>query len=117
MLLRSGHTERTFKPFGEGKGCPALGADAVEYMHAKGIRCVGTDGPTLGGVDEKQALLTYWALGSHAMIGVELLTNLGALPDKAFSFSLWSRSTAATVRRAARSRCIEGPVRNCRRAN
>ena len=33
------------------------------------------------------------------MIGVELLTNLGALPDKAFSFSLWSRSTAATVRR------------------
>ena len=84
MLLRSGHTERTFKPFGEGKGCPALGADAVEYMHAKGIRCVGTDGPTLGGVDEKQALLTYWALGSHAMIGVEFLTNLGALPAKAF---------------------------------
>ncbi len=96
VLLRSGHTDRTFKPFGEGKACmaaplagesegwPALGADAVVYLHAKGIRCVGTDGPTLGGVDEKQALLTYWALGSHDMIGVEFLTNLGALPDKAF---------------------------------
>lgn len=54
------------------------------YLHAKGIRCVGTDGPTLGGVDEKQALLTYWALGSHDMVGVEFLTNLGALPDKAY---------------------------------
>ena len=96
VLLCSGHTDRTFKPFGEGKACmaaplagesegwPALGADAVGYLHAKGIRCVGTDSPTLGGVDEKQALLTYWSLGSHDMIGVEFLTNLGALPDKAF---------------------------------
>jgi len=31
-----------------------------------------------------EALLTYWALGSHDLIGVEFLTNLGALPDTAF---------------------------------
>ena len=35
-------------------------------------------------MDEKQALLTYWALGSRDMVVVEFLTNLGALPDKAF---------------------------------
>ena len=38
----------------------------------------------LPGVCEKQALLTNWALGSHDMVGVEFLTNLGASPDKAF---------------------------------
>jgi hypothetical protein len=42
------------------------------------------------------------------------LTNLGALPDKAFSFSLRSKSKAATVRRVERSRSTEGPVRNRR---
>jgi kynurenine formamidase len=96
VVFRSGHTDRTFKPFAQGRACiagplagesegwPAIGADAVAYLAQKGIRCVGTDGPTLGGVDEKQALLTYWALGSHDMVGVEFLTNLGALPDRAF---------------------------------
>jgi kynurenine formamidase len=125
VLLRSGHTDRTFKPFGEGKACmaaplagesegwPALSADAVGYLHARGIRCVGTDSPTLGGVNEKQALLTYWALGSHDIIGVEFLTNLGALPDKAFPFSLRLKSKAATLRWVERSRSIEGPACDC----
>ena len=53
-------------------------------MARKGIRCVGTDAPTLGGVDAKRALMTYWALGSKGMVGVELLTNLGSLPKGAY---------------------------------
>ena len=45
---------------------------------------MATDGPTLGGVDPKRALMTYWALGSRGMVGVEYLTNLGAVPPKAY---------------------------------
>ena len=54
------------------------------YLAKKGIRCVATDGPTLGGVDPGSALKTYWALGSHDMVGVEFLTNLGSLPEDAY---------------------------------
>ena len=28
--------------------------------------------------------MTYWALGNSGMVGVESLTNLGSLPDKAY---------------------------------
>ncbi|MFN9345415.1 MAG: cyclase family protein, partial [Planctomycetota bacterium] len=38
------------------EGWPALGAEAVDYLSKKGIRCVATDAPDLGGVDPKQAL-------------------------------------------------------------
>lgn len=96
VVFRSGHTDRTFQPFSQGRACiagplagesegwQAIGADAVAYLAQKGIRCVGTDGPTLGGVNEKHALMTYWALGSRGMVGIEFLTNLHGLPEKAF---------------------------------
>ena len=54
------------------------------YLAKKGIRCVGTDGPTLGGTDPKKALMTYWALGSHGMVGVEYLMNLSQIPGRAY---------------------------------
>lgn len=66
------------------EGWPSPGPDLILYLARKGIRCVATDGPSLGGASAKQALMTYWALGSHAMVGVEYLTNLGRLPDKAY---------------------------------
>jgi kynurenine formamidase len=96
LLFYTGHSDKYFKRFPDGDACmsdplngksegwPALGADAVAYLADKGIRCVGTDGPTLGGVDPKQALWTYWRLGDKGMVGVEFLTNLGKLPDKAY---------------------------------
>ena len=34
---------------GRSEGWPAPGPEAVVYLAEKGIRCVGTDGPTLGG--------------------------------------------------------------------
>ncbi len=49
-----------------------------------GIRCVGTDAPTLGGVDPKRALMTYWALGGKGIVGVEYLTNIGQLSRQAY---------------------------------
>jgi kynurenine formamidase len=54
------------------------------YLAEQGIRCLATDGPSLGGVDPKRALMTYWALGSRGLAGVEFLTGLEQLPDKAY---------------------------------
>ena len=96
VLFRSGHTDRHMKKFPEGSACladpingvtegwPALTPASAMYLADRGIRCIGTDGPTLGGVDPKNALKTYWALGSRGVVGVEFLTNLGGLPEKAY---------------------------------
>jgi kynurenine formamidase len=65
-------------------GWPAPGPEAIHYLAGKGIRCVGTDAPTLGGVEPERALMTYWALGSKGMVGIEFLTNLGSLPSDAY---------------------------------
>jgi kynurenine formamidase len=66
---------------GKSEGWPAPGPEAVVYLAEKGVRCVATDGPTLGGVDPKRALVTYWAMGSKGVVGVEYLTNLRELPQ------------------------------------
>ena len=96
VIFHSGHSDAKCDDADEADGCmadplngksegwPAPGPDAIMYLAEKGIRCVGTDGPTLGGVDPKRALMTYWALGSKGMVGVEYLTNVGALPEKAY---------------------------------
>lgn len=95
VLFRTGHVDAHFKPLPEGKACmenpinglsegwPAPDAEAIQHLAKRGIRCVGTDAPTLGGVDPKQALFTYWMLGTQGMVGVEFLTGLGQLPAKA----------------------------------
>ncbi len=69
---------------GKREGWPAPGPDAIKYLAEKGIRCIGTDGPTLGGAEPKRALLTYWMLGTKGMVGIEFLTNLGKLPGDAY---------------------------------
>ncbi|MCA9058168.1 MAG: cyclase family protein [Planctomycetaceae bacterium] len=69
---------------GKAEGWPAPGPDAIMYLKSRGIRCVGTDAPDLGGVDPRRALMTYWALGSQEMVGVEFLSNLDALPANAW---------------------------------
>jgi kynurenine formamidase len=45
---------------------------------------VATDAPSLGSVDPKQALFTYWALGSKGLAGVEYLTGVSQLKGKTF---------------------------------
>jgi kynurenine formamidase len=94
VVFRSGYNDRYCKPLPEGNACmadplngksegwPAPGPEAVMYLAAKGIRCVATDGPTLGGAEPKRALWTYWALGSKGLVGVEYLTNLMAIKDR-----------------------------------
>jgi kynurenine formamidase len=96
VIFQTGHVDRHFRPGLEGEAClveplggksegwPAPGAEAVMYLAEQGIRCLATDGPSLGGVDPKRALMTYWALGSRGLAGVEFLTGLEQLPDKAY---------------------------------
>lgn len=88
VLFHTGHLDTHFKPqpngtgvwadplAGKSEGWPAPGPDAVVYLKSKSIRCVATDAPDLGGVNPRQALMTYWALGSREMVGVEFLHNV-----------------------------------------
>jgi kynurenine formamidase len=96
VLFQSGWSDRYYKPLPAGAACldeplngkregwPAPGPKAILYLAGKGVRCVGTDAPTLGGVEEKRALMTYWALGGKGMVGVEFLTGLADLPKDAY---------------------------------
>jgi kynurenine formamidase len=96
VIFQSGWSDRYCQPLPLGKGCmedplngkcegwPAPGPDAVFYLAKKGIRCVATDAPTLGGVEAGRALMTYWALGGRDMAGVEYLTHVGQLPSHAY---------------------------------
>lgn len=96
VIFHSGFTDATFKTLPEGSACiadplngkregwPAPGPEAIAYLAGKGVRCVATDGPTLGGVDPRAALATYWMLGTKNMVGVEFLTSVGKLPAGAY---------------------------------
>ncbi len=66
------------------EGWPAPGPDTIHYLASRGVRCLATDAPSLGGVEPKQALMTYWALGSKGMVAIEFLTNVGKLPKQAY---------------------------------
>ena len=96
VIFKTGHLDRHFKAqpndagvwsdplHGKSEGWPAPGPDAIVYLKSKEIRCVAIDAPDLGGVDPKRALMTYWALGSREMVGVEFLSNVGAVPKDAY---------------------------------
>jgi kynurenine formamidase len=71
---------------GKSEGWPAPGPDTIVYLQSKGIRCVSSDAPDLGGVDPKRAMMTYWALGSREMVGVEFLVNVDKIPVKGAYF-------------------------------
>jgi kynurenine formamidase len=93
VIFQTGHLDRHLKPLpndagvwadplnGKSEGWPAPGPEAIVYLKGKGIRCVATDAPDLGGVDSQRALMTYWALGSREMVGVEFLHNVGKVPS------------------------------------
>ena len=53
---------------------PALSPDAVEYIETTGVRCIGTDAPSMGPADDGAP--THVAGMSRGMVFVECLTNL-----------------------------------------
>lgn len=98
VIFRTGHNDKYLRPRpgdtglwlspiqGKSEGWPAPGPDVIFYLKKRGIRCVASDAPDLGGVDPKRALMTYWALGSSEMVGVEFLINIDQVPDEAGYF-------------------------------
>jgi len=102
VVFRTGHLDVTLRPQpddagvwlhplqGKTEGWPAPGPAAIVYLQGKGIRCVATDAPDLGGVEPKRALMTYWALGTHEMVGVEFLHNVGAIPPDQEAYFLFA---------------------------
>jgi isatin hydrolase len=102
VLFQTGHLDKHLRDqphdagvwsdpmLGKAEGWPAVGAAAVEYLKRKGIRCVATDAPDLGGVDPRSALMTYWALGSREMVGVEFLHNVASVPDGTEAYFLFA---------------------------
>src|SRR5205085_3396760 len=96
VLFHTGHLDKYLKPApqdvavwsdplaGKSEGWPAPSPDAIVYLKSKGIRCLATDAPDLGGVDPKRALMTYWALGSREMVGIEFLHNVSKVPPGSY---------------------------------
>ncbi len=92
VVFHTGHLDRYLRPAphdtgvwadplaGKSEGWPAPDPEAILYLKSKGIRCVATDAPDLGGALPKRTLFTYWALGSREMVGVEFLHNLARVP-------------------------------------
>lgn len=100
VIFLTGHVERNLQKapldngmwkdplLGVSEGWPAPNAATILELKKRGIRCIATDAPDLGGVDARSAAMTYWALGSQDMVGVEFLTNVGAIPaDSYFMFA------------------------------
>jgi kynurenine formamidase len=102
VLFQTGHLDKHLKPQpddsgvwsdplqGKSEGWPAPNADAIAYLKSKGIRCVATDAPDLGGVDPRSALKTYWMLGKHEMVGVEFLHNVSDIPNNSKAYFLFA---------------------------
>ena len=97
MVFRTGHSDAKLKPLpgapekdalfvlpleGKAEGWAAISPQAIEWLAGQGIRCVGTDGPTLGGVDPDLSQQVDWMAGMKGMAVVEFLTNLQAVEGK-----------------------------------
>ena len=97
VLFQSGYSDERFKPLpaapekdslfalpleGKAEGWPAPSPEAVAWLAERGVRCIGTDAPTLGGVDAAASLQVDWMAASKGMLVVEFLTNLDAIAGK-----------------------------------
>ena len=102
VIFRSGYSDRFFKKFpesnrmmvqplaGKAAGWPTPELEVITYLANKGVRLIGTDGPTLGGVDPQHAMNVYWLTGSHGvgLVGVSHRTG----PDSVRRRLLYVRS-------------------------
>lgn len=61
-------------------GWTAVAEETIDYLFEHGVRLVGTDGTSMGAVDDVYAV-HYAGLG-RGMLFVESLTGLGALPPR-----------------------------------
>lgn len=93
VLFHSGYSDAYYKPLPQGRrltseplvlqsqpGRPAPTPEAVEYLRGRGVWHLGTDGASVGPVENGQP--THVAGPRHGMRWEELLTNLGRLPAR-----------------------------------
>ena len=96
VLLRSGW-DALYAPYPDGDryafgplvardapGWPAPSAEAVIYLHDRGVCCLGTDGPSIGAAHE--GLSMHWAGLERGMAYVEGLAGLEELPVRGSYF-------------------------------
>ncbi|MFT3865038.1 MAG: cyclase family protein [Solirubrobacterales bacterium] len=69
---------------GEGPGWAAPGVDCVELLAARGVRCLGTDAPTVGPLQDP--VPTHRRGFGLGMVFVEGLARLGRLPARGAAF-------------------------------
>jgi len=98
VLFRSDWQHKYFKPLPEGEACtkkplngeaegwPVPSPEALLYLAKKGVRCVGTDGTSMGSTDPEMATFIHWAGAGANIVFVEQLTNLNRLPEKGAFF-------------------------------
>ncbi len=102
VLFHTGHLDKHLRPaphdagvwsdplLGKSEGWPAPGPAAIDFLKQRGVRCVATDAPDLGGVNRRRALATYWAMGSREMAGVEFLHNVDGIPAESNAYFLFA---------------------------
>lgn len=101
VIFYSGHSDRYFTPMpalpaldrmmaaplaGKAEGWPSPSPETIVYLAEKQVRCVGTDGPTLGGADPNHALQVYWTAATHNVLPIEYLINVGSMPKRGAYF-------------------------------
>ncbi len=97
VLFRTGHSDMHYQSFpespaldpmmasplaGKSEGWPTPSTEVIEYLSNKNVRCIGTDAPRLGGVNQSQATELNWLVASRSMLVVEFLTNLKEIQDR-----------------------------------
>lgn len=94
VIFHSSHDDAHFGPFqrgvedpntaaplnGHAEGWPAPTPETINYVIDKGVKCIGTDGPSMGSTNPEEATMTHWAAASREVPFVEFLINVGALP-------------------------------------
>lgn len=68
----------------EGSGWPSPSNETVELIWDRGVRCIGTDGASMGAADDGED--GHMAGLSRGMSYVEALTHLGELPSRGAFF-------------------------------
>jgi len=97
VIFFSGHSDAHFQPLpptpeldplfaaplqGQAEGWPSPNPEVLAYLAEKGVKCVATDGPTLGGVEREHALLVNWLAASRGLLVVEFLTHVSEIAGK-----------------------------------
>lgn len=113
VLFCSGYSDAHFQPLpespavdrlfaealqGKAEGWPSPSLEVIDFLAKKGVRCVGTDGPTLAGVNREQAQLVTWRAAAHGMFLVEFLTNLGAIAGHGDAYFMFAPIKIAGTR-------------------